>query len=130
MGKLADRLIGLGLEPMKAGEIDTETINSAHQYSVSSNLTAAGATLATATALPSMFNRVGTAAASTGVRLPEVDLGVIVTVRNDGANAVLVYPPTSSGVINALAAGAGFSLAAGSTARIIRAATNQFYTGA
>lgn len=130
MGKKADRLIGLAMEPFKAAEIESDTIFSADTLSVAGNVTAAGSTLGTATALTALFNRVGTAALSTGVNLPNVDIGVVVTVRNDGANAVLVYPVNASGVINALSAGAGFSVASGSQARLIRTAINQWYSGA
>ncbi len=130
MGKKANRLIGLTMEPYKAAEIETDTIFSCPTISISSNVTAAGATLGTATVLTSLFNRVGTAALSTGVNLPDVDIGVVVTIRNDGANAVLAYPINASGVINALSAGAGFSIASGAQARLIRTATNQWYSGA
>lgn len=61
---------------------------------------------------------VTTAAAGTGVRLPAAQPGAEVTVKNLGANAVLVYPATG-GTINALAANAGFSIAAASQARFL-----------
>lgn len=61
---------------------------------------------------------VTTAAAGTGVRLPIAQPGAEVTVKNLGANALLVYP-ASGGAINALATDAGFSVASGSQARFL-----------
>jgi hypothetical protein len=63
------------------------------------------------------FNVVGTAAASTGVRLPTPGgVGDAVLVYNRGANAVLVYPQ-AGGAVNALTATTGgFSVAAGGRA--------------
>jgi hypothetical protein len=46
------------------------------------------------------------------------ELGAEVTVKNLGANAVLVYPATG-GAINALAANAGFSVAAAGQGRFL-----------
>lgn len=104
---LAKEMISAGVQSHRA---------QATNGTVSVGLTAAGDSLATALALPSAVNVISTAAASTGARLPVGDLGDCVTVRNNGANAVLVYPPTAAGVVNALTAGAGFSVAAGRTA--------------
>lgn len=76
------------------------------------NVTAAGTTQATAAVLGSQqLVRVATAAASSGVLLPPSQAGAEVVVINSGANAVLVYP-SGSEKINALAASAGFSIAA------------------
>lgn len=56
------------------------------------------------------------ATASTGVKLPAaVKPGDTVLVSNGGAQTTLVYPVTG-GVINALSANAGFSLATGTKA--------------
>lgn len=81
------------------------------------SITAAGATQATATAVNADNVIVTTAAAGTGVILsgPTFSAGDQVMVFNLGANALLVYPPVG-GVINALAANAGFSIAAGKSA--------------
>lgn len=68
---------------------------------------------ALAVALAGEINVIGTtsATASTGVRLPAaVAAGDTVVVVNNGANTALVYPATG-GVIDALSANAGFSLA-------------------
>ncbi len=83
-----------------------------YQESVATGLTAAGSDLAGATKLRARYNVVGTAAASTGVSLPAgVAVGDTVFVRNNGANALSVYPATSSGVIGGGSAGAAVSLA-------------------
>lgn len=128
MGRKADRLIGLAIESAQALEIESNVALSSDTLSVSTGITAAGSTLGTATALTALFNQIGTAALSTGVLLPNVDIGVVVAGRNDGANAVLVYPPSASGVINALSAGAGFSVAAGAGFRLIRTSSTQWYS--
>jgi len=80
---------------------------------VATGLTAAGTTQTDALQLDSDINVVGTAAASTGVKLPPMDVADACVVHNLGANAVLVYPGVVGGVINALAANAGFSVGAG-----------------
>jgi hypothetical protein len=85
---------------------------------VANSLTAAGSTQGTALKLAVANNIVTTAAASTGVQLPAMGQGDSVFVANLGANAVLVYPVTG-GIINALAANAGFSVAAGKSASFI-----------
>jgi hypothetical protein len=85
---------------------------------VQDNVTAAGSTQGTATLVTGAHVIVTTAAASTGVILPPAELGAEVTVKNLGANALLVYPATG-GAINALAANAGFSIAAGGQGRFL-----------
>ncbi|MFN9029647.1 MAG: hypothetical protein ACK54C_02055 [Betaproteobacteria bacterium] len=87
--------------------------------SVAVNLTAAGATQATALVLRDEVNIIGTAAASTGVLLPQTGVGDDIVVVNGGANAVLVYPPVGH-QINSLAANAGYSLAVAKAARCLR----------
>lgn len=75
-------------------------------------ITAAGNSLATATPLTSKFNKVTTAAASTGVSLPAGSAaGEVVVVQNSGANALSVYPATATGTIAGGSAGAAVSLA-------------------
>lgn len=75
-------------------------------------ITAAGSTLGTATALTAKFNKVTTAAASTGVALPiKAAPGTMVVVQNSGANALTVYPATAAGTVAGGSAGAGVSLA-------------------
>lgn len=92
----------------------------ASERKVVTGLTATGTTLATALTLPARWNVVGTAAANTGVRLSGgVRNSGQVRVRNDGANAVKVYPPASTGKINGGTAGAAVSLAAGAVGTFV-----------
>lgn len=76
-------------------------------------ITAAGANQGAATALDyTTYQRVGTVAASTGVRLPASSAGARIVVFNMGANALAVYPATGE-TINLLAANASLSVASG-----------------
>lgn len=77
---------------------------------VNSSISAAGTTQGTATALTAGMNVVTTAAANSGVRLSNTEIGDEYEVLNLGANPCWVYPPTS-GQINGLAANAGHLLA-------------------
>ena len=74
-------------------------------------VSAAGTAITDATDLTKSINIVTTAAASSGVQLPNADIGDSVDILNLGANAVTVYPPSATAQINALTAGAGFLLA-------------------
>lgn len=78
---------------------------------VNSGVSAAGTTISDATALVSSVNVVTTVAASSGVLLPNVEIGDEVEVfNNTSTNAVTVYPPTTSATINQLSAGVGAQL--------------------
>lgn len=84
--------------------------------SVTSGLTALGSTQGTALGLTSSFNQFSSVPASTGAILPSfMQPGDTLCVSNNGANALLVYPPTGA-QIGAGATNAGFSVAAGKTA--------------
>ena len=95
---------------------------------VQSAVSAAGTTISTATDLTASINIVTTAAASSGVQLPNVQVGDSVEILNLGANAVTVYPDTSSNQINALSAGSGFLLAT-NTAVVLRKFTSTRWAG-
>ena len=83
------------------------------------NLTAAGANQGAATALDyTTYQRVGTVAASTGVRLPAAIAGARIVVFNMGANALAVYPATGE-TINMLSANASLSVASGKGAEFV-----------
>lgn len=111
MSLLTD-LIGLGLPPEQANVLSTFSITSAPALSSSGSLTATGTTITDALALTSFINLVGTTAASTGVKLPDVQIGGIVVVQNNGANALNVFPQSSSGTLNGGTAGAAVTCAA------------------
>ncbi len=78
---------------------------------IASNVTAAGSTQGTATAIKASINYIGTAAASTGVILPAAQPGDSLTIYNGGANTLTIYPP-SGAKINGQATNGGVSLAA------------------
>ncbi len=63
---------------------------------VGNSLTATGSAAGDALALSAVHNRVSTTAASTGVKLPPAEAGAIVTVANDGASSLTVYPQSGS----------------------------------
>ena len=97
-----------------------------HVFSVATGITAAGTTQGTATAITKDFNVVATATAGTGVILPVI-AGLRMTVINNGANPLAVYPGTS-GAINALAANAAYTLAVGGKLDFLSVTTTQWYT--
>ena len=79
---------------------------------VATGLTAAGTTIADALLLDAVVNNLGTVASGTGVQLPaDLDIGSEVIVRNGGASALLVYPPSATEAINAAADDAAVSVA-------------------
>lgn len=82
--------------------------------SVANELTAAGTTQATAYTLIAAVNRFTTVAAGSGAILGLAPIGQSVTIYNDGANALLVYPQAGA-AIGTGATNAGLSLAAGAT---------------
>ena len=100
---LASEMMGGGISAGAARAINGQ-INSA--------VAAAGTTLGTATALKVGHNSVTTVAASSGVSLPDGELGDEILVYNaTGTNQLTVYPATSSQTINQLSAGTGMLLA-------------------
>lgn len=99
---LAQRIVAAGLSAINAQAI---------QGTVANNLTALGASQATALLLPADINKFTTVAASTGAILQASNPGDSGTVFNGGANALLLYPPVG-GKINALGTNAGYSIAA------------------
>jgi len=101
-------LIGLGLPPEQANILSSETLSSAPALSSSGSLTASGTTIADALALTSFINLVGTAAASTGVKLPiECPIGQCVYIANNGANSIKVYAQSSQTINTSIAGATG-----------------------
>lgn len=81
--------------------------------SIANGLTAAGSTQGTAAALPADINVFSTVAASTGAILPaSLAPADEITVANNGANALLVYPPVGA-AIGTAGTNTGVSVAAG-----------------
>ena len=79
---------------------------------VTDNITALGTSQATAVILNTGINNVTTVAASTGVLLPIIEIGMQVIIRNAGANALSVYPRWNN-TVNAAAVNVAYSLPAG-----------------
>lgn len=108
-------------------------IKGAFDPNSSTALTATGSTLGTALALPRDFNVFTTVAASTGAALPAgddivvsaytdangttrnlygvIEIGDTITVINRGANAITIYPYSSTGTVQGGGAGVGYSQA-------------------
>jgi hypothetical protein len=80
-------------------------------------VSAAGTTAGTATTIGSSMSIITTAAASSGVRLPSLEIGDETEILNVGANAVIVYP-ASGERINGLATDASFLLATNTAVRV------------
>ena len=104
-------------------------------------MVAAGTTQVTAPPLPqnAVICVVATCASGAGICLPGAVtsatlgneqyplLGVKYTVMNNGANALLIYPPTAC-KINALSNNAGYSLAAAASINLVFASLTQVWT--
>jgi hypothetical protein len=84
---------------------------------VITGLTATGTTITDALALTASINVVSTASASTGVKIPSMEIGDEIEILNLGANAVKVYPETGAS-INQLAASAGFLLSPNTAVKV------------
>lgn len=95
----------------------------------STGLTAVGSTQGTALVLPSDFNVISTAAASTGAILPatgyQYQVCDTIIIANHGANAITVYPPVG-GTIGTASANTGISLPAGKVGWFLIVGTNAY----
>ena len=90
------------------------------------SLTAAGTTQATATPVRNSTNQFSTVAPGSGVMLGIVPVGGSVTIYNDGANVLRVYPPLGGQIAGAGANGA-VTLAAGASGTYRRIATTLWH---
>lgn len=106
------RLLAAGMPAAQAAQIGS---------SDAINLTATGSTKAGALPLVGGLNIFTTAALNTGGMLPPASASPWVNVYNGGSNPILVYTGTSTDVINALSAGASFSVTNGKCATFIPA---------
>jgi hypothetical protein len=89
------------------------------------SLTATGTTIADALQLTAMYNEFTTVASGTGAKLHDA-AGSIFIIRNAGANALKVYPPTVSGIMNGDTAGDAISIAAAAFATIVRVSATRW----
>ena len=126
MGKKAQQLIGLALGVEKAAAIEADTVSAAITKSVATGLTATGSAITDAYDLTALVSVFGTVAAGTGAQLPDVDIGVEVIVQNNGANALNLYPHSSSGTLNGGLAGAAVTIAAAAGNRAIRVSSTDW----
>jgi len=85
------------------------TIDGFTYESSATNITAAGTTQGTATALTKSYNVVTTAAAGTGVLLPASGIGLEITIVNASTNSILVYA-AGSDVIDSEQSGSNTSV--------------------
>ncbi|MDA8049948.1 MAG: hypothetical protein M0002_08080 [Rhodospirillales bacterium] len=92
-----------------------------------SAVSAAGTTQGTATSLTAQDNEVGSVTAGSGVIVPAADLGDWITVVNEGANSLLVYPP-SGAQWNALGSNVAGVVVAGGVAQFKLFSATQGYT--
>jgi hypothetical protein len=123
---LLENLMGTGMPGELASVVSAETLSSAPYLSSSGTLTASGSTIADALALTSFVNLVGTAAASTGVKLPiECPIGQSVYISNNGANGLKVYAQSSQTLNTTIAGATGTTVANTEAIQCIRqSATN------
>jgi hypothetical protein len=112
-----------------SGNISTANVTASgyHIRSVNTGISAAGSTQGTATAITREINVVSTVASGAGVVFPTAVAGMVITITNTSANALLVYPATSAR-INSAALNAAYSQPAGSTLQFIAPTTTQWYT--
>ena len=89
-------------------------------------LTAAGTTNADALQLVADFNVLTTVASGTGAKLPDVEVGSVITVVNGGANALLVYPPAGAQLNNQTVTTAGRTIGAGKAGTFRRGSAAHF----
>ena len=106
---IPSRLMGTGASAIFAAQVCGDV----------SEVVASGTTQANSLAVSTATIISTTTAAGTGIVLPPAEVGAMFIVHNLGANALLVYPFRATDVINALGAGAGFSVAAAKMAILV-----------
>ncbi len=121
MSLVSDLMGGAGINGQAATYIGTQTVDRAPTKTVATGLTATGTTITDALQLTRQVNVISTAAASTGVKLPPLtQIGSTIIVQNNGANAINLFPPTSTGTLNGGSAGAAVTTAAAAGASCTR----------
>ena len=91
-------------------------------------ISAAGTTNADATALSASVNVVSTTGTGAGVKLPPVERSALIEVYNQGANALLVYPPANAKIDALTTTSGGFSVGADKAARFRAVSGTQIYS--
>ena len=110
---------------MQGGTPPVQAIAITGGNSMNVAVAAAGTTQGTATALGAAFSILTTVAAGSGVILPQGQPGDRLFVYNNGANAALIYPPTSAKINNAATNG-GITLATQTVIEFVQFSTTQF----
>jgi len=96
--------------------------------SVGTGIAAAGTTQGTATAISKELNLISSVpSTANGIVLPTAVAGMVLTITNSTANAMLVYP-ASGAAINSLAANAAFTHTAGATLQFVAPTTTRWYS--
>ena len=98
---LAKDLVAVGFSPGQAAGAGGQ---------IAPSVSAAGTTITDATDLTASVNYVSTVASGAGVQLYFGGVGDSMVVYNAGANALKVYPPSTSHTINQLSAGTAATL--------------------
>ena len=104
------------------------TVNTNLIRSVTTGISAAGATQGTATSLTKDINVVSTVSAGQGVSLPIEIAGMTIIVINSSVTPVNVYPHSASAAIDSGATAAPFVLADSSRIMFICVSATQWYT--
>ena len=117
-----ENLMGTGVPAETARVLGVQDVTSAPAYDITTtSLTATGTTIADALQLTRFYSNVGTTALNTGVKLPSAwPIGQMGIVYNGGANALNLYPPTSSDSLLGKTAGSPVTIAAGAANLVIR----------
>ena len=138
----ATGVVGIGLAEINGGAINNTTVGATTPStgrfttltatghlirSLATALTAAGTTQAAALALTASINVVTTAAAGSGVRLPDMPVGAECIIINRTANTFNIYPQTGD-VIDALAANAATTITTNTVKRFVQASATQYFT--
>jgi len=119
---------GTGMTITTNATTDTVTWAYNQLMTISAAVSAAGTTQGTATALTTTINNVTSASAGNlAVKMPTAQAGWRVTVLNNTATTISIFPDTGAS-INALAANAAYSLGSGGRLDFIATTTTQWYS--
>lgn len=118
-----------------AQSLTNKTIsNSVYEPTFAGSLTATGSSQGTAFPIAKELNIFTTVASGTGAILPvsnalgnAIIAGYVVTILNEGASAILIYPPSGQ-QINSAGTNVAVSIASGGNARFAFSGSNQWYS--
>ena len=110
-----------------AAQPNITSVSSFLFHSSSDSVTAGGSTQGDAVTLANEINRITSGSASTGVKLPTAQSGLLVFVINTVSNSINVYPNTSD-EINSLGTNIAFTHPQGATLQYICTNATNWYT--